>query len=150
MNPATTIPTPALVLGVGGLLPFILGALLIWLGPSSVWQAWGGLVLLSYGAVILSFIGAVHWGMGLKEWQQQQEGSLWPVLGWSVTPALVAWAALLLPPKGGLALLLLGFAAQYAVDRRTVAVGRLPAWYGRLRSLLTAGAVICLLAGWAA
>jgi hypothetical protein len=50
----------------------------------------------------------------------------------------------MLPHRHGVALLLLGFAAQYLMDRRAVAMGWLPAWYGRLRRALTAGVTACL------
>ena len=46
--------------------------------------------------------------------------------------------------KYGVALLLLGFAAQYWMDRRAVALDWLPAWYGQLRRVLTAGVAACL------
>lgn len=138
--PAMAIPTAALWLGGLGLLPFAAPVAVLWLGPAG-WQHGAWLILHAYAAVILSFIGAIHWGAALRE---NDAGRLWWAMGWSVIPALVAWVALLLPPPPGVALLLLGFGVQYGMDRRAVATGWLPAWYGRLRRMLSSGAVACL------
>lgn len=137
---ATTMPAAALWLGGTGLIPFIAPVVVLWLG----WPAWrepAWAVLHSYAAVILSFVGAIHWGAALRE---TDTGRLWQAMGWSVIPALLAWVTLLLPHAYGVALLLLGFAAQYWMDRRAVALGWLPAWYGQLRRLLTSGVAACL------
>ena len=137
---SATIPAAAAWLGGLGLLPFLVPALLLWLGPAAGRElAW--LALHAYAAVILSFIGAVHWGATLHE---ADSGRLWRAMGWSVLPALLAWVTLLMPHPQGVALLLLGFAAQYLADRRAAATGRLPVWYGRLRRVLTAGVVASL------
>ena len=138
--PATAIPAAALWLGGSGLIPFIAPVVVLWLGPAG-WRDFAWLALHAYAAVILSFTGAVHWGAALRE---RDAGRLWRAMGWSVVPALLAWMALLPPHPQGVALLLLGFAAQYAMDRRAVAGGWLPAWYGRLRRVLTAGVTACL------
>jgi hypothetical protein len=54
----------------------------------------------SYGAVILSFVGAQHWGLamalpGLDEAERTHR------FVWSVGPCLLAWPALVLPPQMG-------------------------------------------------
>ncbi len=136
----TAIPAAALWLGGTGLIPFIAPVAALWLGPAE-WRDLAWLALHAYAAVILGFTGAVHWGAALRE---GDAGRLWRAMGWSVVPALLAWVALLLPHSQGVALLLLGFAAQYAMDRRAVATGWLPDWYGRLRRVLTAGVTACL------
>jgi hypothetical protein len=139
-RPPMVIPTAALWLGGWGLLPFAAPVAVLWLGPAD-WRDEAWLILRAYAAVILSFVGAIHWGAALRE---DEAGRLWRAMGWSVIPALLAWVALLLPPPSGVALLLLGFGAQYGVDRWAVATGWLPGWYGRLRRMLTAGVVACL------
>ncbi len=138
--PATAIPTAALWLGGAGLIPFIAPVAALWLG-SAGWRDLAWLALHAYAAVILGFTGAVGWGAALRE---SDASRLWRAMGWSVIPALLAWVALLLPHPQGVALLLLGFAVQYLMDRRAVAMGWLPAWYGRLRRVLTAGVTACL------
>ena len=140
------IPRPALVLGLGGLVPFAAAAVAAWL-PHAGLAAIGLAALGAYGAVILSFLGGVRWGVELFD---PNALARWTPLGLSVLPSLVAWAALLAPPAPMLFLLAAGLAAQYALDRAAVADGTLPAWYGRLRTILTLGAVAATLVGLAA
>jgi hypothetical protein len=84
--------------------------------------------------VILSFVRAVHWGVALTGGPAPARRMIVSVL-----PALVGWAALLLPPAGGAWVLLAGFLALRAWE--TTRVGRfgLPEWYLRLRTRLTLG-----------
>jgi len=59
-------PTPPAVawLGYGGLLPFLaLAATGLWAPGTPWWSA----ALLAYGAVILSFVGALHWGFAMAQ-----------------------------------------------------------------------------------
>jgi len=141
-HPATTtaIPAAARWLGGLGLIPFLAPVIALWLG-SPAWREPAWAVLHGYAAIILSFIGAIHWGAALHENDARR---LWQTMGWSVIPALLAWVTLMLPHRQGVALLLLGFAAQYLMDRRAVALGWLPVWYVRLRRTLTAGVAGCL------
>ena len=64
----------------------------------------------------------------------------------SVLASLAGFAALLLPPVLGLILLIAGFLMQALWDVLSVEAGRLPQWFGRLRMILTAGAVMSLIA----
>ena len=139
-HPTAQVPRAAAWLGGAGLIPFAAGAFAHWtLAPAHS----GAVIaaLLGYGAVILSFMGAVHWGlaMALRGSPAVQQLSL------SVVPPLVAWAALLVPPLAGIAILAAAFAGVYAMDRSAVAAGIAPPWYLRLRTPLSA-AVISLLA----
>ena len=52
-------------LGHAGLIPFVLLALLVWLVNAEL-QAWVAIALVSYAALIVSFLGGIHWGIG---WQ---------------------------------------------------------------------------------
>lgn len=145
-GPSVHAPRTVALLGYGGLLPFGALALLLWLdgARSALWWP----ALLGYGAVILSFVGALHWGfaMALPGLGAAQRQWLWI---WSVVPALVAWPALLWAAPGAAVLLAAGFAAHYAQDRRLVAQtgAALPAWYLPLRTRLTLVASVCLLVG---
>lgn len=132
------IPPAARWLGLAGLLPFYACALALWLGPP---DASALSVLLAYAAVILSFLGAVHWGRALASPEQQN----WSVLGWSVAPALIGWlAAGWMDAAPALLLLIVGFWAAFVVDMRAVADGRFPRWYLALRKLLSALVVLAL------
>lgn len=128
-------------LGYAGLAPFFGLALLSLFGPESL-AGWARGALLAYGAVILSFVGALHWGRGLDAGDSVSAARLLIV---SVLPALLGWMALLLPISAGLMLLACGFGAVYMFDRRA---WRLLPWFLSLRMHLTAGAVSSLLIVW--
>lgn len=144
VSSATSPPTPVGLLGYGGLLPFIGLALVI---PfSDEHGEFLGRALVAYGAVILSFVGALHWGfaMTLQELSPEQRRARFI---WSVLPALIAWPSTLLPVPLGCVLLIVGFAAHYWQDRHMVRALRLPDWYLPLRIQLTSVASVCLLIG---
>ncbi|MDE2606130.1 MAG: DUF3429 domain-containing protein [Burkholderiales bacterium] len=141
---ANTVP-PRLVgwLGYGGLLPFVglAVARLMGLGPAGT----AGNALIAYGAVILSFVGALHWAfaMTLPALSADLRQGRY---AWSVLPSLVAWVALLLPAVAGALLLAATFLLHLWQDHRLAkaADAALPAWYLPLRWRLTAVAVACL------
>ena len=147
-GPSAHLPRTVALLGYGGLLPFGALALLLVLdgARSALWWP----ALRAYGAVILSFVGALHWGfaMALPGLGAAQRQRLW-VWVWSVVPALVAWPAQLWAGPGTAVLLVAGFLAHYTQDRWLVVQtgAALPAWYLPLRTRLTLVASVCLLAG---
>jgi len=148
------IPAIAWMLGLGGLIPFFGGAVLSLL-PGSVAtllpdaltaghnaQQSVLFAISAYGAVILSFLGGVRWGRLLGDSPALEH---WRPLTLSILPSLIAWCALLLQPTFTLALLIAGFLMQYAQDAHAASCSKLPGWYGRLRLILTTGAVLSLL-----
>ena len=66
---AQALPRHVAWLGYGGLLPFVGLAALAGFDPHHL-LAWSD-ALVGYGAVILSFIGALHWGVAMS-WLQQK------------------------------------------------------------------------------
>jgi hypothetical protein len=136
-------PTATVVLGYGGLLPFAALAAALWFLPEHRLPAQQALI--AYAAVILSFVGALHWGFATRA--GFQAAPAWRSFGWSVVPALCAWIALLLPAPAALAVLIVTYVVHCIIDRRLVAGDALPAWYLPLRLRLTAGAVTALAAG---
>ena len=134
------VPAPARALGFAGLIPFVAGALGAWLlEPPWRWYALDGQVF--YGCMILSFLGAVHWGRALAE---DTDRPLWGPLGWSVMPPLLAWTAALAKSDLSIVILMVGLLAAYLTDRRAVSLGWFPEWYGVLRRYLSAIAILCL------
>ncbi|WP_421621796.1 DUF3429 family protein [Alkalilimnicola ehrlichii] len=128
-------------LSYAGLLPFAFGVLvLLFAAVDSATGRFFSLWLMAYGAVILSFLGATHWGMSLARGTGDVRG-----LVAAVIPPLVGWLALLLLPWAGLPLLLLGFLGWWLYERRAAGVLQLPDWYQQLRFRLS-GVVILLLA----
>lgn len=139
----TRIPATALLLGLAGLIPFVAGAAAQW-RPIPLLDAEGGLKLVViYGAIILSFLGGIRWGTAIGPYDTGRQGTEFSA---SVLGSLAGLAAAFLPAIPGLALLIAGFLMQGLWDVMSVDSGRLPAWFGRLRMILTAGAVISLVA----
>lgn len=147
MTPFSSRTPPATVawLGYGGLLPFVGLALAGAADPGRA-PLWFN-AMLAYGAVILSFVGALHWGIAMVAAQAASHAVLFV---WSVVPSLLGWSALLGAQAGfpGAAAMVLvaGFLAHFGMDMRLAKSGvLLPAWYVPLRLQLTAVASACLL-----
>lgn len=137
-------------LGLAGLLPFIAGGVLAWLAPVA-WQASAINGFTYYSAVILSFLGGVHWGGVLKDsafkdsaLQVARPGNVRRLL-LAMLPSLIAWPALLLDVQTGLWVLLSGFILVGGYDLSRTGREGFPRWYFALRGLLTV--VVVLLHG---
>ena len=112
---ASNAPLPSVWarrLGYGGLIPFFLLALAIWLADPAD-RAFSGLALRGYGATITSFLGALHWGLVMRDASHQSPS----LLGWGVAPSLGAWIALMLSPVAGLLVIAGLLWACFGVDR---------------------------------
>lgn len=144
------IPTPALILGLAGLIPFLWGALSHAIPSLGAWSGsfigdrfTGQALLQSYGIVILAFMSGVIWGFAARA-----EGPM-ATTGYalSVVPAL--WAFLLgtgalipsLIALGG------GFIALMWLDWVFWRNSLTPGWWMSLRILLTSVVTLCLIAG---
>ncbi|MCS6853249.1 MAG: DUF3429 domain-containing protein [Elioraea sp.] len=142
----SSLPSAALWLGVAGLTPFLATAGVVLLGP----EGWGGFALgvhVSYAAAILSFLGAVHWGLALRA----AAAEAWATgrrLAFGVVPALIGWAALLVPDAIGLAVLIAAFLAVWAAEEIAGRQGLVPLGYLWLRRGLTLVAVVAMSAVW--
>lgn len=135
----STPPASAQTLGYGGLIPFVGLALGVWFW--SAHQAVAASALLGYSATIVSFLGAIHWGLTMRD----TNGPRSRMLLWGVVPSLLAWVALLLPAAGGLLLMAALLWACFAVDRVVYARLGLRAWLP-MRLLLSAVASACCIA----
>jgi hypothetical protein len=139
--PAPAGLTPAaLRLGYAGLLPFGVGALLVWLVREDA-HPYVALALAAYGAVIVSFLGGIHWGLAFRHAEPPTH-----LLAWGVVPSIVAWLAVMMPPSAGLVILGAMLVACYAVDRRLYAEEGVAHWL-TLRFRLSAVASLCCLIG---
>ncbi len=130
----------AQILGYAGVLPFLPALALLWLPPGDV-TTWVQKSLLAYAAVILSFVGALHWSAALDSHERRTAAAR---LGFSVLPALIGWLGLLAPPAAGFMLMMTGFIIAYLVDQRWWLQHR---WFLRLRGHLSAGALGALALG---
>lgn len=138
----------AWVLGLAGLLPFFAHALFAWVAPD---VESGGLLRSQahYAAAILSFLGALHWGVALASPLPftTRDGVR---LVWSVIPALLAWVITMYPPALAIPVLFFALLVAYAVDVILYAGAAVPRWFLVLRAVLTAGAALCVGATWLA
>ena len=133
-------------LGLSGLAPFAFGLVTPLNGDwsSSVVDGLapdGPRIMLSDGAVIPSFMGAIHWGTALE----REPDRAWPY-GVSVLPALYGWLlwglSLISPAEVGrlMIALALGFVFLLIFDLIRGQAGDFPSWYPRMRVVLTLGA----------
>lgn len=122
MNRAATL------LGLAGLIPFV-GL------TAMMYQPWAIGLFMTYSAVILSFLGGIHWGVALRDtdWRNNWRLCL------CMLPSLLAWLALALPVEVALTLLLLSYAAWWLYDFMQLAI----ADYRRLRRCLTLVVLAC-------
>jgi hypothetical protein len=74
-------------LGFAGLIPFLATAIAALLG---LYGAAATLVFAQYSAIILSFLGGVHWGIAMQTDRSSRQ------FGWSMVPSVIAIGALLL------------------------------------------------------
>ena len=95
--------------------------------------------LIAYGAVILSFLGGITWGLAVTRNRTTD-----PLYLASMVPFAAAWIALLLPPFFGLLLLMAAFLGSLANDFMLKRAGLSPGWFFSLRVTLTAIVVACL------
>lgn len=124
----------AVLLSLAGAIPFLVIGATVLFDPLASRTAIE--VLISYGAVVLSFIGAVHWGFALRD-VAHPAGTAAPtsvalgaerqLLTFGVVPALIGWIALLAmihfgAPSFALFLLLVGF--FLAIVAETIGKGR--------------------------
>lgn len=140
MNPQ--IPAPAVILGAAGLIPFLL-LTGMWLIGSDVQSAAARNALVAYSIAILSFMGAVHWGLAMNSAPGDQ---LWRKYFASIIPALAATATAFI--EGGLQFvwLVVCFCGLLIYDLYAVRQGEAPRWYPRLRWPLTLVVCACLVA----
>ncbi|CCD97936.1 DUF3429 domain-containing protein [Bradyrhizobium sp. STM 3809] len=134
------VPASMRILGLGGLIPFVGLAALVIAGQEPA-RLMAVHAQIAYGAVILSFLGAVHWGLAV----QTPAAADWWRMAWGVTPALLGWAALLLPAVPSLVLLTAALLAALIVDELCFGGDR-RAWFLKLRRLLSLGAIAAMLA----
>lgn len=135
---ANTVPTPILTFGLLGALPYLgTSATVIYLANQAGLATTGvitnidpGVALtvldqaltiqVTYGAVMLSFLGALHWGMefaGLGG----QKGYARLALG--AAPILIGWPTLALQPTMALVVQWVGFTGLWYADLKATGAG---------------------------
>jgi len=128
----------AKLLGYAGLIPFVALAAfsLICSDPNYKEIVFFG--LLAYGVTILSFLGAIHWGLTM----QQNTQNLF-LLIWGVIPSLLGWISLLAGSVSGLLLVVTTLWLCFLVDYKIYPKFGLTHWL-LMRFTLTAVASISI------
>ncbi|RPB07204.1 hypothetical protein P167DRAFT_457638, partial [Morchella conica CCBAS932] len=147
------VPKEVLYIGFGGLVPYLGTSL------STLYLAWdinysqengmgyliseetAGHLLhileplqVGLGAVILSFLGAVHWGLEMAEYGGKHSYKRYSL---SILAPVIAWPTLLLPVNIALIAQFVGFTGMYFADSTATSKGWAPRWYMTYRFLLT-------------
>ena len=147
------LPPTAIGLGLAGLIPFIgLGIAALSTHDEVASQRYL-FALVGYGAVVLAFLGGVHWGFvlhpsALPEGMDEDTRRDATRLGLGVLPSLLGFAALLTPalsvPEIGLAVLIIGYLATVATEAHLRRGGLVPSSYMLFRWALSVVVVIVL------
>ena len=134
-------PAQAARLSYLGLLPFVLGAALLWLIDHPDAHAFVALAVAAYGATVLAFLGGVHWGLTMDE-HGEPPLARW----WSIVPPLVGTLAVVMPAFAGLPLVGMMLVVCYLVDRRLYPQARLAHWLTLRFRLTVISSLCCFLA----
>ena len=127
-------------LGYAGLVPFVVLAVLLWIVTPEA-HPYVALALSAYAATITSFLGGIHWGIGLRHNAPHRKLHM----SWGVVPSLVAWIAVMMPAYAGLPLFGLLVIACYLVDRKTWPEAGLREWMTMRFRLTVVSTLACLL-----
>ncbi|KAI0596931.1 hypothetical protein F4775DRAFT_562538 [Biscogniauxia sp. FL1348] len=92
---------------------------------------------LGYGAIIISFLGAIHWGLEYAEKAPSSARTRFRY-GMGVLAPVLAWPTLLMPVEFALTSQFAAFVALYFADSRATVRGWTPPWYSTYRFVLTA------------
>jgi hypothetical protein len=147
MAVSVSYPKVPLLLGLGGLIPFVGLALALAAGftpPLFTDEDSVRVALVGYGVVILSFLGGVRWGLALKE-DEAGDGKANRDFVIAIIPALLGWFAWFQPAPADLwwlaaAHVLLGL-LDYGLACRII----VQEWFGRLRLGLSLIAALSLI-----
>ena len=139
----TSLPLNPIALRLGhlGLVPFVLGAALVWLLWGNEAHPYVTMGLSAYAATVVAFLGGIHWGLGFR----QNIPSPAPYI-WGVFPSLMAWVGVMMPPHAGLVVHGVRLVVCYMMDRRTYPALGASAWL-TLRFRLSAVAALCCFLG---
>ncbi|KIL67170.1 hypothetical protein M378DRAFT_74364 [Amanita muscaria Koide BX008] len=154
------VPTPMMVLGLSGGVPYVAAAATTaYLAHAAGLAAMGlvpnvdpaiALALLhralefqvTYGAVLLSFLGAMHWGLEIAGYGGPQG---YARLALGAAPILIAWPTLAMEPITALIVQWLGFTALWLADAKATMAGWTPRWYAQYRFYLSLLVGTCII-----
>ncbi|KAF9449583.1 hypothetical protein P691DRAFT_702925 [Macrolepiota fuliginosa MF-IS2] len=159
------VPTPILMLGLAGGIPYVGASITtVYLAYEANLAIHGvaigidpGVALtvldqalnlqVTYGSVMLSFLGALHWGMEIAGYGGQKG---YARLALGTAPMLIAWSTLGMQPTIALVTQWVGFTGLWLADSKATTAGWTPKWYSQYRfylSILVGTCIIGSLAG---
>ena len=100
--------------------------------------------LVTFAAVILSYLGGMEAGMALRE-ERATQVTRTIALGLSVVPALAAWGVLWLPsPRYQVSAALALFIGVWGADLWLAQQGLIPSWFVDMRTAVTVAVCVIL------
>ncbi len=100
-------------------------------------------IQVAYGAMILSFLGALHWGLEFARFNGTRGSHSRYLVG--IAPVMLGWGSLLIPYPLALITQVISFCGIYVADVKTTKLGWNPIWYSRYRTALTSVVVSSLI-----
>ncbi len=137
----TAIPRGAALTGAASVAPLIVAAILTWTPVAP--RAMASFAALAAGAALLAFLGGVRSGLAIGPYGKSSQNKDFT---FSLVAMLAALTAFALPVHLGIALLIAGFFLMALWDVIASEDGRLPLWFGKLRSLVCGAAIVALIA----
>lgn len=143
MGSSDRVPGGLWIVAGSGLVPFLTCLALLFVSPELADRAVHGFI--AYAALTLSFLGGARWGAELV---RVPNAPSMPRLAAAAMPSVVGLAALLpyITSTQAIVLLMLCGVAQLLWDINASRRGLLPAWNGRVRTVMTIGGTVCSLA----
>ncbi|MCE2574533.1 DUF3429 domain-containing protein [Komagataeibacter sp. FNDCR2] len=146
------LPLLAIVTALASLLPLIgCTCAIVFLTPDYTPRLLTAAV--GYGAVMLSFLGAVHWGLALERPDIIPAGGTTRLTNLRLTmgglPAFIGWVGLCaatVHELAGLMILIAGFGATAVVERMAWKRGAMPRGYMTLQWFVVCLSEVCFLA----
>ena len=142
--PKTRSSKLIIIIGFLGLLPFLFGLIDIWINKEDLFFFIN--LTKYYGSIILSFLGAVYWGVVIYDSSKNlfcDKIKIF-IIFWSIIPSF--WAILILIFNHNITIIILAlcFVFVQIVDELIIKFFKFPGWYLLLRRILTIVVVIIL------
>ena len=134
-----------ILLSILGLLPFFFGLIDLLLNKNNLFFVIN--LPKYYGSIILTFLGAVYWGIILNDSHKNliPERVKTYIVCWSIIPSL--WSSLILIFNHNITIIILAicYIIVQFVDEFVIRYFKFPIWYLFLRRLLTIIVILILL-----
>ena len=133
------------LLGILGLMPFIFGLIDLLLNRDNLFFVIN--LPKYYGSIILTFLGAVYWGIILNDSHKNliSDKVKTYIICWSVIPSLCSGLILIFSHNITIIILALCYMIVQFVDELLIKYLKFPIWYLFLRRSLTISVIVILI-----